>query len=87
MHEHATLTDAVRAAAAACPPGGHVLLSPACASFEEDRKGTVAPGRLADLAVFDTNLVEAARSDPRALLRAKVRYTIVGGRVVYEAGR
>ncbi len=61
--------------------------APAWASFEEDLKGTVAPGRLADLAVFDTNLVEAARSDPRALLRAKVRYTIVGGRVVYEAGR
>jgi predicted amidohydrolase YtcJ len=47
----------------------------------------VSPGRLADLAVFDTNLVEAARADPRALLRAKVLYTIVGGRVVYESGR
>ena len=35
----------------------------------------------------DTNLVDAARSDPQALLRAKVRYTIVGGRIVYEADR
>ena len=61
--------------------------APAWASFEEDLKGTVAPGRLADLAVFDTNLVDAARSDPQALLRAKVRYTIVGGRIVYESGR
>jgi predicted amidohydrolase YtcJ len=59
--------------------------APAWASFEEDRKGTITPGRLADLAVFDTNLVEAARSDPQALLRAKVRYTIAGGRVVYDA--
>lgn len=59
--------------------------APAWAAFEEDLKGTLAPGRLADLAVFDTNLVEAARSDPPALLRAKVRYTIVGGRIVHEA--
>ena len=36
--------------------------------------------------MFDTNLVEAARTDPQALLRAKVRYTIVGGKVLYEAG-
>jgi predicted amidohydrolase YtcJ len=61
--------------------------APAWASFEEDRKGTISPGKLADLAVFDTNLVDAGRSDPRALLRARVRYTIVGGRIVYEAGR
>ncbi|HEY5906399.1 MAG TPA: amidohydrolase, partial [Vicinamibacteria bacterium] len=60
--------------------------APAWASFEEDRKGTLTPGRLADLAVFDTNLVEAAKTDPQALLRAKVRYTIAGGRVVFEAG-
>ena len=59
--------------------------APAWASFEEDRKGTLAPGRLADVAVFDTNLVEAARADPQALLRAKVLYTIVGGRVVYDS--
>jgi len=61
--------------------------APAWASFEEDLKGQLAPGRLADLAVFDTNLVEAARSDPQSLLRAKVRYTVVGGRIVFEAGR
>jgi predicted amidohydrolase YtcJ len=59
--------------------------APAWASFEEDQKGTVTPGKLADLAVFDTNLVEAARGDPPALLKARVLYTIVGGRIVYEA--
>jgi predicted amidohydrolase YtcJ len=59
--------------------------APAWASFEEDVKGTLQPGRLADLAVFDTDLVEAARKDPQALLRARVRYTIVGGRVVHES--
>ena len=57
---------------------------PAWATFEEDLKGTLAAGRLADIAVFDTNLVEAGRRNPARLLEAKVTYTIVGGRVVYE---
>jgi hypothetical protein len=60
---------------------------PAWASFEEDVKGTLAPGRYADLAVFDTNLVEAGKSEPSKLLKAKVLYTIVGGRVVHELGK
>jgi predicted amidohydrolase YtcJ len=60
---------------------------PAWASFEEDIKGTLAPGKLADVAVFDTNLVEAGASDPKKLLEAKVLYTIVGGKFVFESKR
>jgi predicted amidohydrolase YtcJ len=59
--------------------------APAWASFEENIKGTLAPGMLADIAVFDTNLVEAAREDPAKLLDAKVLYTIVDGQVVYRS--
>ena len=59
---------------------------PAWASFEEDRKGTLTPGTLADIAVFDANLVEVGRAKPADLLKAKVLYTIVGGKVVYESG-
>jgi predicted amidohydrolase YtcJ len=59
--------------------------APAWASFEEDRKGTITPGRLADLAVFDRDLVALGRSDPRALLEAKVVYTVLGGRIVHDA--
>lgn len=59
-------------------------LGPAWACFEEDRKGTLEEGKLADIAVFDTNLVEAGREDPKALLDAKVLFTIVDGEVVYE---
>jgi predicted amidohydrolase YtcJ len=58
---------------------------PAWASFEENIKGTLAPGKLADVAVFDTNLVEAGARDPRKLLEAKVLYTLVDGKVVYES--
>jgi predicted amidohydrolase YtcJ len=57
---------------------------PAWATFEEDLKGTLTPGKLADVAVFDTNLVEAGKRNPAQLLKAKVTHTIVGGRVVYE---
>jgi predicted amidohydrolase YtcJ len=58
--------------------------NPAWASFEEEIKGTLTPGKLADIAVFDTDLVEAGHENPSRILDAKVRYTIVGGRVVYE---
>jgi predicted amidohydrolase YtcJ len=57
---------------------------PAWASFEEADKGTLAPGKIADLAVFDTNLIEVGRTEPRRLLKAQVVFTIAGGRVVFE---
>jgi predicted amidohydrolase YtcJ len=60
---------------------------PAWASFEDDVKGTLAAGKLADIAVFDTDLSEAGRTRPSRLLEAKVLYTIVGGRIVHERAR
>ncbi len=60
--------------------------NPAWASFEEDIKGTLTPGKLADIAVFDVDLIEAGRNDPARLLEAEALYTIVGGRVVHEGG-
>jgi predicted amidohydrolase YtcJ len=38
---------------------------------------------LADIAVFDTDLVAVGKSDPSKLLTAKVLYTIAGGRIVF----
>jgi predicted amidohydrolase YtcJ len=58
--------------------------APAWASFEENLKGTLTPGKLADIAVFDTDLVAVGREDPARLLDARVLYTIVGGQVVYQ---
>jgi predicted amidohydrolase YtcJ len=61
--------------------------APAWACFEEDIKGTLAPGRLADIAVFDRDLVALGRTSPAELLKARVLLTIVGGRVVFERPR
>lgn len=59
--------------------------APAWASFEEDIKGTLSVGKLADIAVFDTDLIAVGKSDPARLLTAKVTLTIVGGKVVFDA--
>ena len=56
---------------------------PAWASFEEGVKGVLSPGRFADIAVFDTDLVAVGKADPAKLLKAKVLYTIAGGRIVH----
>jgi predicted amidohydrolase YtcJ len=53
----------------------------AFAEHTEDRKGALAEGMLADIAVLDRNVLAAPLSELHAL---KVAATIVGGRVVYE---
>src|SRR3989441_2822223 len=53
----------------------------AYATFDEVKRGTLAPGADADLVVLDRNLFAVP---PDSLDRARVRYTIVGGRVVYR---
>jgi len=54
----------------------------AYASFEEDRKGTLKPGMLADFVLLDRDLTTIA---PETIRDAKVLKTVVGGRVVYSA--
>lgn len=54
----------------------------AYASFEEDIKGALEPGMLADLVVWDRDLLHI---DPGELLGAKPERTMVAGRWVYEA--
>jgi predicted amidohydrolase YtcJ len=53
----------------------------AYAEFAEGEKGTLAVGRLADVAVFARDLFAI---EPRAILETPVDLTIVGGRVVFE---
>ena len=53
----------------------------AYAEFADDRKGTLEPGKLADLAVFAADLFNI---EPRRILTTPVDLTMVGGRVVFE---
>jgi hypothetical protein len=54
----------------------------AYAEFAEDKRGMIAVGKLADLTVFDRAL-----EPDRSLLATKVAYTIVGGKIEFEASR
>jgi predicted amidohydrolase YtcJ len=53
----------------------------AYASFEEERKGMIRTGMLADLVLLDRDLTVIP---PETIRDAKVLKTIVGGRVVYS---
>jgi predicted amidohydrolase YtcJ len=53
----------------------------AYAEFEEKRKGTIAPGMLADLVVLNADLYDVRPGD---LLTRKVKMTIAGGSIVYQ---
>ncbi|MBQ2690963.1 MAG: amidohydrolase family protein, partial [Clostridia bacterium] len=50
-------------------------------SFEEDIKGTLEPGKLADIVVLDRSLVSIDEEDIR---NVKASITIVGGKAVFE---
>lgn len=56
-------------------------LDAAYAEFMEDRKGKIQPGYLADMVIFDRNLL-AIPADQ--IMQAQVDVTIVGGHVVYQ---
>ncbi|QIG79389.1 amidohydrolase [Stakelama tenebrarum] len=57
--------------------------TPAIAGFTEDRLGAVAPGYLADLSVFDTDLSQASAE---AIGRAKALRTFVNGKQRFGEG-
>jgi hypothetical protein len=68
-----TVEEALRAYTRGC----------AYAAFEEKDKGTISPGKLADLVVLSEDLF---RIPPERIKDARVEITIVGGRVVYQVG-
>lgn len=53
----------------------------AWAEHQESEKGTLEPGKLADLVVFGADLFAIA---PREVLEAPVELTVVGGEIVHE---
>ena len=53
----------------------------AFASFEEDEKGILERGKLADLVLLDRDLT---RIQPETIRDARVMATVIGGKIVYE---
>jgi len=56
-------------------------INAACASFEEGIKGSITPGKLADIVVLSD---DPARVPPEQIKDIRVEMTIIGGRVVWE---
>jgi predicted amidohydrolase YtcJ len=54
----------------------------AYAAFEETSRGTIEPGKLADFTILEGNVYAMPQSE---LFKAKVRYTVVGGEIVYDS--
>ena len=52
----------------------------AFAEFQEREKGSITPGKLADMVIVSDNIFELK---PEAIRNVKVKTTIVGGKVVY----
>jgi predicted amidohydrolase YtcJ len=57
-------------------------INAAYASFEEDIKGSIAPGKLADMVVLSA---DPLKSPPEQIKDIRVEMTIIDGRVVWEA--
>ncbi len=68
-----TVEDALRA----------YTVNAAFASFDEGIKGTLVRGKLADLVLIDRDLTTVP---PETIRDAKILLTVVGGKIVYEAG-
>ncbi|MBZ5534618.1 MAG: amidohydrolase family protein [Acidobacteriia bacterium] len=69
--ERITVPDAVHA----------YTMAAAFAGFEEREKGSLEPGKLADVVVLSQDIF---RINPRDISKTEVRSTIVGGKVVYS---
>ncbi|MCI0409448.1 MAG: amidohydrolase family protein, partial [Acidobacteria bacterium] len=55
---------------------------PAYAAFEEDLKGSLSPGKLADLTVLSKDVLSVPEPE---ILKTEVLMTVVGGRIVYRS--
>jgi len=56
-------------------------INAAYAAFEEDKKGSLTKGKLADVTVLSHDIMTIPEED---ILKTEVIYTIVGGKVLYK---
>jgi predicted amidohydrolase YtcJ len=52
----------------------------AFAEFQENKKGSITPGKLADMVILNENIFDLK---PEAIRNVKVKTTILGGKVIY----
>jgi len=62
----------------------YYTLGSAYAQFMDNRKGMIKKGYLADIVIVDKDLLTIPESK---IMKTKVDYTIVGGKVVYNSGK
>ena len=67
-----TMTEAIK----------YYTWGPAFAQFMEDRKGMIKKGYLADIVITDKDLLSVQENE---IMKTRVDYTIVGGKVVYQS--
>jgi predicted amidohydrolase YtcJ len=58
--------------------------APAYAAFEEADKGSLEPGKLADLTILSADIMKIPEPE---ILTTKCTLTVIGGEIVYEAGK
>ena len=56
-------------------------INSAFAAFEEEIKGTLTPGKLADVTVFSQDIMSIPEEE---ILNTRIAYTIIGGEVKYQ---
>ena len=59
-----------------------ITVNAAYQSFEEDSKGSITPGKVADFVILDANPLTV---EPGSLNNINVMATIKGGKTVYSA--
>ncbi len=58
-------------------------INPAFAAFEEDLKGTLSPGKLADITILSRDIMTIPENE---IPEVQTVYTIIDGEVRYSAG-
>ncbi|MEN8154262.1 MAG: amidohydrolase [Acidobacteriota bacterium] len=72
--ERISITDAIK----------YYTYGSAYASFNEKRLGSIEKGKLADLTIYDGDLMELSNQNKRGLLKVPVFMTIMDGRIIFS---
>jgi predicted amidohydrolase YtcJ len=59
-------------------------MAPAYAAFEEADKGSIEPGKLADLTILSADIMRIPEPE---ILKTTCAMTVIGGEIVYKAGK